>query len=105
MHGLRLSPGDVLHADPAAVAYEVDLGHLVETTIGAECRPLEGLAEAERAALPEIMPEGEGRAVVADGRMHTAAGTGEPMRSLEAMPDDAMRELIAEFDAALEPES
>lgn len=85
--GKRSAPGDLLRAYPEAVSYEVDLGHLVETTIEAEYRPVEGLTDAERASLPALIPEGDGRAELAVGRMHTAPGADTPMVEVQAGPD------------------
>ncbi|WP_018261533.1 hypothetical protein [Methylobacterium sp. WSM2598] len=54
--GRRVEPGELISASPAAVPYEVDLGHLVATTVEAEAQPIAGLSEAERAALPPLDP-------------------------------------------------
>ncbi|BAQ50421.1 hypothetical protein [Methylobacterium aquaticum] len=89
VHGLRLSPGDLLHADPAAVAYEVDLGHLVETTIEAEARPLVGLTNAELEALPRLEPLGDGPVEYAVGYSEArwSKGAGAPMVAVPMEPD------------------
>ncbi|WP_018261358.1 hypothetical protein [Methylobacterium sp. WSM2598] len=54
LRGLPVIPGELVRAHPAAVAYEVDLGHLVATSAEAEAQPIAGLTEAERAALPPL---------------------------------------------------
>jgi hypothetical protein len=88
VHGLRLPPGGLLNADPDAVRYEVDLGYLVRTTIEDECRPLVGLTDAERAALP---PLGDSAAenAVGPSKGRKGAGTGVVMTGIPMEPDGA----------------
>ena len=89
VHGLRLAPGDLLSAHPDAVRYEVDLGHLVETTVEAEARPLVGLTDAERAALPRLGALGDGPVEYAVGLSAAgrSEGAGTPMVAVPMEPD------------------
>jgi hypothetical protein len=64
--GRLVAPGDLLALTEAEARYEVDLGHLVATTVEAEARPFD-LSETERAALPRLEPLGDGPVAYATG--------------------------------------
>lgn len=86
--GQRVAPGDVLRLLPIVARTEVEFGHLRE---GAEGKPLD-LTDAERAALPELAPLGDGPVAYATGVAGEAAGV--PLTGIEAPADGVERDVV-----------
>ena len=65
LFGRRAAEGDLLTLHEREARFEVDQGWIEETTVADEARPVEGITDAERAALPPLDPNGADVALTA----------------------------------------